>query len=334
MEPRARRGRPRKKPSSPLGILIVEQMDLRGISGPTLAGRLNISRETLWRFLQGKEESSRRITVEALCRALDLVGDERAAFVRACARYVGNASLGEHGLAAVEENAGAARAVDTGHDGSPLLKFGRFLEARLRAMDKSKSWLAGQLKVAPSTISRLTRGKLKTTHAVDVDSMCRALGLDVMDRRAFLALAAEASLLPIVYRNAPTQLHFRPLERFVGQSFEDVEREVGELRERRNRGEVAESYRRAKELFEALLDAPVSTSRVARSSEFARAKLHVGFEYCEAQAAHLGWYDRVPMMIETLTRMEAEIILHFPTNVFASEHGHLLNLRGPLFYKR
>lgn len=338
MEPIKHRGRPRKKPTYPLGVLIVEQMDMRGISVLTLAGRLNISRATLWRFLQGKEEFSRRITVEALCRALELTGDERAAFVRACARYVENASQGEHGIATDEETAGAgagaAHGVASDHDGSPLLRFGHFLDVRLRAMGVSQSDLAKQLKVAPSTISRLTRGKLATTHKVDVDSMCRALGLDVMDRRAFLALAAEASLLPIVYRNAPAQLHFHPLERFIGRPFEDVEREVGELRERRNRGEVAESYRRAKELFEALFDAPVSSSRVAQSPEFARAKLQVAFEYCEAQAAHLGWYARVPMMIETLTRMEMEVISQFPTNVFASEYGHLFNLRGPLFYKR
>jgi len=334
MEPVAHPGRPRKKPASPLGILIVEQMDMRGISGPTLARRLNISRATLWRLLQSKGESSRRITVESLCRALDLIGDERDAFARACARCVENASQGEQGIAASEETGVATHDLDSGRDGSPILKFGRFLEVRLRTMGRSQSWLARQLKVAPSTISRLARGKLATTHTVDVDSMCRALELSVMDRRAFLALAAEASLLPIVYRNAPAQLHFRPLERFVGQSFEDVEREVGELRESRNRGEVAESYRRAKVLFEALFDSPVSAPRVARSAEFARAKLHVGFEYCEAQAAYLGWYARVPMMIETLSRMEAEVIFQFPTKAFASEHGHLLNLRGPLFYKR
>lgn len=329
MERSSHPGRPRKKPTSPLGILIAEQMDRQGISESTLIRRLNISRATLWRLLQGKGESSRRITVEALCRALNLTGDERAAFAQACARSVGNASQGEQRLADAGETREAA-----GGDGSSLLKFGRFLETRLRSMGRSQSWLARQLKVAPSTISRLARGKLATTHKVDVDSMCRALELDVMDRRAFLALAAEASLLPIVYRVAPAQLHFRPLERFVGQSFGDVEREVGELRESRNRGEVAASYRRAKVLFEALFDAPVSTSRVARSPEYARAKLQVGFEYCEAQAAHLGWYARVPMMIETLTRMEKEVISQFPTKVFASELGHVLNLRGPLHYKR
>lgn len=334
MEPLARPGRPRKNPASSLGVLIVEQMDMREISGPTLARRLNISRATLWRFLNGKGESSRRITVESLCRALELAGEERAAFVRACARYVGNASQRENDNAEAEKTSGAVGGGTSDHDGSPLLKFGRFLEACLHTKGVSQSWLARQLKVAPSTISRLTRGKLATTHAVDVDSMCHALALDVMDRRAFLALAAEASLLPIVYRGAPAQLHFRPLERFIGQSFADVEREVGELRESRNRGEVAESFRRAKGLFEAMFDAPVATTRVARSPEFARAKLQVGFEYCEAQAAYLGWYARVPMMIETLSRMEREVISQFPTIVFASEHGHLLNLRGPLYYKR
>jgi DNA-binding Xre family transcriptional regulator len=309
-------------------------MERQGISELTLIRRLNISRTTLWRLLQDKEESSRRITVEALCRALELTGDERADFVQASARYVGNASQGEQGIAAADKTLEAAIGADSGGGSSPLLMFGHFLEARLRTLGKSQSWLARQLKVAPSTISRLARGKLATTHTVDVDSMCRTLELSVIDRRAFLALAADASLLPLVYRNAPAQLHFRTLERFVGQSFEDVEREVGELRESRNRGEVAESYRRAKVLFEALFDSPVSTPRVVRSAEFARAKLHVGFEYCEAQAAHLGWYARVPMMIETLSRMEREIILLFPTRVFASEYGHLLNLRGPLFYKR
>lgn len=333
MEPIAHPGRPRKKPTSPLGILIAEQMDRRGMSELTLAGRLNISRPTLWRLLQGKGESSRRITIESLCRALDLTGDARDHFVQACARYVGNASQGGQGISAAEETPEAAIGADSGRDGSPILEFGRFLEARLRAMDRSQSWLARQLKVAPSTISRLARGKLATTHTVDVDSMCRALELNVMDRRAFLALAAAASLLPIVYRNVPAQLHFRPLEQRIGQSLEDVEEKVGELRERRNRGEVEKSYRRAKVLFEALFEASVSTSQVARSPEYARAKLHVGFEYCEAQAAYLGWYARVPMMIETLSRMESEVISQFPTRVFASELGHLLNLRGPLFYK-
>ncbi len=337
-----RLGRPRKNPETPLGALIVNRMDARGISGPMLAKRLNISRATLWRFLNGKEETSRRITIESLCRALDLIGHEQSAFVQACASFIKGGGRIEDDAPGAEETGRAANVLDDSYMGSahpdddsaPTLKFGRFLGACLQAKGSSQSWLASQLNVAPSTISRLARGKLATTHAVDVDSMCHALELNVMDRRTFLALAAEASLLPIVYRATPVQLRFRPLEQSIGQSLEQVEHAVSELRERRNQGDVAASYRDAKALFEALFETPIAAPRLMKSPEFARAKLLVGFEYCEAQGAYLGWYNRVPMMIETLTRMETEVILYFPPKVFASEYGHLFNLRGPLYYKQ
>lgn len=337
-----RPGRPRKAPTSPLGALIARKMDARGISAQTLAARLAISRATLWRLMSGVEASSRRVTGESLCRALELTGVEQSAFMRECARYVTSPTFLAGDLPDRRTAGAAAHGADSsqlhtpevGAEDTPRLRFGRFLRACLRAKGVSQSWLARQIKVAPSTISRLARGKLATTHRVEAEAICRALDLNAMDRRAFFALAAEAYLMPLAVRTALVQLRFRALEQRAGVSLEEVESEVVKLRARRNQGDVKVSYRRAKALFEAMFQSHTPITRLIRSPELARAKLLVGFEYCEAQAAYLNWYSRVPHMIATLNTMESEVIVYFPPSAFASERGHLLNLRGPLYYKR
>lgn len=347
-------GRPRKGPTSPLGALVAEQMDAKGISIQGFAVRLRVSRATVWRFLNGRAGFSRRITVETLCQALMLVEEEQAAFMRASARYIEHAeiahgavqSVGTSGREAYEAYAGCAGSKASDDDSqslgrahvhaevSPALRFGQFVRDRMDTKGLSQSVLAHTLKVAPSTISRLTRGKLATTHAVDADTMCRALDLNEMDRRTFFVLAAQACLLPIVYRASPIQLRFQSFEQSLGLSLASIEQEMVTLRERRNNGEVAAVYQRAEELFELLFNRPLPVTQITRTPEIARAKLMVGFEFCEAQAAHLDWYLRIPKMIQTLDRMESDVVLRFPSRVFAAEHGHLLNLRGPLFYKR
>jgi hypothetical protein len=57
----------------------------------------------------------------------------------------------------------------------------------------------------------------------------------------------------------------------------------------------------------------------------------VGFEQCEAQAASLPWYERAATMIQTLDRMEQEVLGGFPLNQFSSERDHLINLRAPQY---
>ena len=61
------------------------------------------------------------------------------------------------------------------------------------------------------------------------------------------------------------------------------------------------------------------------------ARLRVGFEYCQALAARLPWYARRPRMIALLDRVEGEVLQYFPMSMFASERGHLINLRAPLY---
>jgi transcriptional regulator with XRE-family HTH domain len=203
----------------------------------------------------------------------------------------------------------------------------------MQAKGMSQCRLAHILSVAPSTISRLTRGKLGTTHKVDARLICNVLDLTEMDRRTFFTLAAQACVLPLAFRACPEHLRFHPFERSIGRSLEEIEDEIALLRERRNRGEVAVVYQLAGELFDKLFNSSVPATRVAKSPELAHAKLLVGFELCEVQAAHLGWYARTDTMIRTLNRIEKEVLLQFPPKVFASEHNRLLNLRGPLYYK-
>lgn len=337
-----RLGRPQKDPVSPLGALVAEKMEMREIPLPELAARLRVSRATLWRFLHGKTEFSRRITIETLSFALGLEAEERVAFICACAKYLkysemipteASDSPGASGSKLGDGDAKYEQYLQTGEEASPAERFGSFIKQHMRGKGMSQSRLAGILSVAPSTISRLTRGRLGTTHAVDAQLICNVLDLTEMDRRTFFMLAAQACLLPIVHRACPEYLRFHPFERSIGWSLEEIEAEIVRLRERRNHGEVAVVYQLAGELFDKLFNSSVPVTRVARSPELAHIKLLVGFEFCEAQAVHLGWYARTGTMIQTLNRMENEVLLQFPPKVFASEHNHLLNLRGPLYYK-
>lgn len=130
----------------------------------------------------------------------------------------------------------------------------------------------------------------------------------------------------------PTAGPFATLERRIGRSLDEVEQEVIELRRRRNLGEVAPVFERAQELFLQFFEhTPPPLSILRTSPELARVKLLVAFEYCEAQAAALPWYARDAHMIDTLNRMEQQVIVHFPPGQFASERGHLFNLRAPLY---
>ncbi len=133
--------------------------------------------------------------------------------------------------------------------------------------------------------------------------------------------------------HAPPTTQFAGLERVLGASLDEVEQEVEALRARRIKGDTTSAFMLAKRRFHQLFDFPQHASVVLRSSELARVKLRVGFEYCEAQAAALRWYERGPYLIRTLDRMQQEVLLHFPfpAQPFASEYAHLLNLRAPLY---
>ena len=328
-------GRPAKAPESPLGAVIAEQAQAKGIRLQTVASRLHISRATLWRWLNRRTAFSRRVTTAQLCQALGLDGEERAAFMRACAPHAQDAEGNS------SEYFGQT-ATTTVHDGSQLrtstaevlaIKWGSLLAEYMNAKRLSQSEVAHQLNVAPSTISRLIRGKIATTHAVSADELCCVLDLDKMSRRAFLTLAAHAGVFPLIHRVSPAHLRFHELERALGLTLPEIEEEITRLRERRNHGEVAAVYRRARELFQVLFLTSTSEAWLDGSRELARAKLAVGFEYCEAQAAHLDWYARTPAMMQTLNQLEADVLQHFPVRAFASEINHLLNVRGPLYYK-
>ena len=326
-------------PTSPLGVIVAETMIAKDIQLQVLAAHLHVSRATLWRFLNGRTGCSRRITLTQLCQALSLQGEEQSAFIRTCAEHVKDASTPCHTSGAqVSSSArgGGSSLPGPGHGivaESPAHQLGGFVAEHMSAKHLTQSALARKLKVAPSTISRLTRGKLASTHTVDVEKLGRALDLHEGDRLALRTFADQAALFPMVHRAAPAQLCFHELERSLGMTFAEIEDEIIGLRERRNHGEVAEVYRRVSELFLALFSWAIPLTRVAQSHELARTKLQVGFEYCEAQAAHLDWYGRAPAMIQTLTRMEADVLQRFPVKVVAAETTHLLNLRAPLYYK-
>ena len=328
-------GRPAKTPESPLGAVIAGQAQAKGIRLQTVARRLHVSRATLWRWLNGRTTFSRRITTPQLCQALGLDGEERVAFMRACAPHVQDA------VGNSSEYLGQSRTTRV-HDGSRFhpstaealaIEWGGLLAKYMDARQLSQSKVAHQLNVAPSTVSRLTRGQIATTHAVSADELCRVLDLDKMSRRAFLTLAMHAGVFPLIHGVSPARLRFHELERALGHTLPEIEEEITSLRERRNHGEVAAVYRRARELFQVLVPTSTAKAWLDGSRELARAKLVVGFEYCEAQAAHLDWYARIPAMMQTLNQLESDVLQHFPVRVFASEINHLLNVRGPLYYK-
>ncbi len=324
-------GRRVKASDAPLGALIVEQLGVAGISMQTFVRRLGVSRATVWRLLHGKIELSNTITIAELCRALELAGEGRKRFVQACEPFVRSVVEGDAARASRlrhgEEKGHPAAGVE------PLARLGAFLRECLRDAHLSQKELANLVDVAPSTISRLVRGKLKATHAVDMQKLTDALCLTPLSRQRFLRLAVEAGLFTLTSRMAPARSWFMQLEKAAGLDLDSVEQEVSRLRERRNHGEVVAVYMRARELFDRLFSQPLPTSALLESPELASAKLQVGFEYSEAQAAYLGWYERAPSMIQTLDAME-HVLGYFAPKRFASEYGHLLNLRAPLYRMR
>jgi transcriptional regulator with XRE-family HTH domain len=333
-----RRGRRMKPPANPLGALIAERLAADGISFQVFADRLGVSRATVWRLLHAKTSFTHRISLVDICAALELNGEERAGFLYACA------SQGElvetlGGLQALPSAAASGSPVPDTMAGSeaetdlpaPTRQLLDFLTRRLDALDLSYSEFAGRVGVNPSTIIRLLRGEIKRTHEVSPDSIARALQFSPVDRRTFLRLAFESGLFAVTVPVRRPAGPFAVLERMVGITLDEIELEVIELRRRRNQGEVMPAFDRAQQLFTQLFDHTPHQSALMRSPELARVKLLVAFEYCEAQAAALGWYEREPRMIRTLDRMQHEVIQYFPPGQFASEVGHLINLRAPLY---
>lgn len=345
--PIARRpGRPPKAAAYPLGKLIWKWLQVKDISPQEFARRLGVSRTTVWRLLQGKTTYMLRTSVADVCAALQLSEDERAAFVQACLALDKPLQIpyGPHA-----ETSRAATALPPPSDRHSLRltahatacsdtregELWGFIARTLDAQERSCTAFARAVGVAPSTVTRALRREIRCAHALRPERLARALQLDPVDRREFLALALDAGILAVAVRTANVgrpEGPFAAFERQLGRSVHDIEQEVIELRRRRNQGDVATAFVRAQQLFTQLFAPTVSRSTPLRASfEVARVKLLVGFEYAEAQAAHLPWYARETQMIATLNHMEQGVIQRFPPTQFASEYGHLFNLRAPLY---
>ena len=313
----------------------MSRLDALHMPTELFARRLGVSRTTVWRLLQGKTAFSNRVTLADLCRSLEFTGDERRAFVEAYERE----RLSHSARARREAMRRLALGVETGTDAMPLAedvtatppaRFGAFLATRIARSGLSHHQFAQAVGIAPSTLSRVLRGKIRMTHTLDVRVVAHVLALDHTDRRILGELAVDAGVIALGVSAAPPNLPFLTLERSLGRTLDDIEREVISLRERRNRGEVAAAYGEAHALFTRLFDYPLPVTTMAQSPELARVKLRVGFEHCEAQAAALRWYERAGAMMRTLDCMEADVLRHFPPRELASEAGHLVNLRAPL----
>lgn len=329
-----RKGRRRKPSSSSLGALVMSRMDALHMPTEVFARRLGVSRTTVWRLLQGKTAFSNRVTLADLCRSLEFEGSERRAFVQAYERERLGHSRAHRG-AKRRLAPGAGTGTDEvrpaeGATATPPARFGAFLAARIARAGLSHHQFAQAVGVAPSTLSRVLRGKIRMTHTLDVRAIAHILELDRTDRRLLGELAMDAGVIALGVSAAPPNLPFLGLERSLGRTLDDIDREVISLRERRNRGEVAVAYGEARALFSRLFDYPLPVTTMVKSPELARVKLRVGFEHCEAQAAALRWYERAVEMKRTLDRMEADVLRHFPPRELASEYGHLVNLRAPL----
>jgi transcriptional regulator with XRE-family HTH domain len=272
---------------------------------------------------------------------LQLTDEERAGFLRACAvqgefvETFGGLRAAASGTSWASPVPDALNRCKAETDPPALThQLLDFLERRLGALDLSYSDFAERAGVEPSTITRLLRGEIKRSHALSPESVAHALQLSPVDRRTFLRLAFAAGLFAVTVPVRHPAGPFAALEQMVGKSLDEIEQEVIELRRRRNQGEVMSAFARAEQLFTQLFDQTPHRSALIKSPELARVKLLVAFEYCEVQAAALGWYEREPRMIRTLDRMQQEVILHFPPAQFASEYGHLINLRAPLYRRR
>jgi transcriptional regulator with XRE-family HTH domain len=323
-----RRGRDLKPPATPLGIVLTQWLAQREISASAFAQRLGVSRTTLWRLLQGRSTFTHRLRLVDFCRALGLNGPEAEDFMAACERRVAVRPF-PAGPAADRGLSGGGL---SGADG-PEAGLTAFLVEQLRVRGLSRAEFARRVAVAPSTISRILGGRVRRTHRVALDAVARALGLDETQQRRLRSLALRAGLFALRPQLVAPAPRFFALEQRMGQSLDAIEQEVDELRGRRNQGEVMPVLQRIRALFAQLYDGPAPTSDLARAPELVSAMLRVGLEYCEAQAAALNWYARVPCMIRTCDRMAEEVLQHlpFPPKRFVSEYGHVINLRAPQY---
>lgn len=320
----SRRGRPVKTPLTAIGALIAEHLDSANLTLAQFAARLGVSRTTVWRLLHARTSVSYSVSVDEICRALALSGEDEDAFIRAYLACLNRSATPEITGRRPSELPAAPNEI------SAREQLRVFLREQRRQRKLTFATLARELGVEPSTLVRLLRGEVRRTHAFTADHVITSLQLEGIARRRFLQLATEVGLFAVSSGFPVAAGHFLSLERAIG-TLDEIVQEVISLRGRRNHGEVAPAAERTRILFERLYDHTSLTLSQRQSPELAHVRLLVGFENAEAQAASLPWYERAASMIVTLDRMEREVLSAFPPNQFPSEYGHLSNLRAPQY---
>jgi transcriptional regulator with XRE-family HTH domain len=314
-------GQPLRIPTTQPGRFIARRLAAIGLTQSALAGRLGVDRTTVWRLMHRKTGFTSSVAPGALCAALELEGSQRDRLLRLLrAAPAGMPVPVDVPVEATES--GTA---------SPSLQLRAFLRRHLTAARLTQDAFAARIGVRPSTVSRLLSGKSGRTHHIQPDRVVSALELDDGSRQTFLWLAFHAGLFAVTPQAARPLGPLLRMEHALGCTLAEVGPRVDDLAARRNRGEVAEAYAGAQRLFTRLYDDISPTTVGYASPEAAQARLRVGFEYSQALAARLPWYGRQPRMIALLNRVEGEVLQYFPENMFASEWGHLINLRAPLY---
>lgn len=322
-------GRPMHTPASEPGRFIARRLQELGLAQGDFAARLCVSRTTIWRMLHGKTAYTTRPALGALCDALELTSAQRTALMRL-------SGASDQSPAATTGAAPHPSATASSGLGSPepdqmasAQQLRAFLKRQLKLAHMTSTSFAAQLGVTTSTVTRLLNGDAASTHRIRPQRVAAVLHLEGYDRRTFLWIAFQAGLFAVTPQAPRPRGPMAQLERRLGLALDQVAPAVAALAVRRDRGEVADVYRQTRQLFVRLFDDVTPTLR--RSAEVAQARLRVGFAYCEALAAALPWYQREAQMIAVLDRMQQEVVQYFPPTIFASEYGHIVNLRAPLY---
>lgn len=198
------------------------------------------------------------------------------------------------------------------------------IQKHLDTLGLTRAELAKRLNVSPSTIGRLLNGDTRVVQRVSAERICEVLGLDEMERRAFLKLAGEVSAAS--FAMATGTLFPKVLDQTMNLEFADSH--IDALQRLLNKGEAVYVLESAKFWYNKLLQEYPDT----KDARIATAQMRFGMLLGSAQIFVLPWYQRSGKAIRTFNHIEGHIICRFDLHgPFRHMHAQLIGHRAPLY---
>lgn len=321
--PTAQRGRKARKPQTDLGIFLQTRLDARNLKRFELAQRLQVSPATLGRLLNGETKTVTSINSEDICCALALNDQEKQELLKLLTGIESRALtlLSEVSRTEILSEPRVRRGRSAK---APPTNLGAFMQKQLRLRNITRTQLAKQLQVSPSTVSRLLNGETHLVQRMSAEGICQVLGFDEMTRKAFfdvLRSEGRETFALATGGTAPAILKYTI-------DLDETRQQIEVLRNSlRQKDQAPVILHEAQRFYHRLIHlAPYRADK-----RLVETQLHCGLLMGATQQAVLPWYQRGIVAMQTYNLLEEQLLPIFPLDTFPYETAVLQAYRAPLY---